>query len=67
MKERDVMKYSELEKLLKKNGCKVLRDGANHCLWISEKTQKKFPVSRHKTQEVPPGTLESILKSAGLK
>lgn len=61
------MRYGELEKLLKKNGCAVLREGANHCIWYSEKTEKRFPVSRHKTQEVPKGTLDSIMKSAGLK
>ncbi len=61
------MRYGELEKLLRKNRCTVLREGANHCIWYSEITKKKFPVSRHKMQEVPKGTLDSILKSAGLK
>ena len=60
------MTYSELEKILKKNGCKVLREGRNHCIWISEKTGNQFTVGRHKTQEVPKGTLKSILKAAGL-
>lgn len=60
------MKYSELEKLLKNNGCEVFREGANHCIWHSNITNNNFAVSRHKTQEVPKGTLKSIMKSAGL-
>ncbi len=60
------MRYSELEKKLKKAGCKVLREGANHCIWYSSITDKAFPVSRHKTEEVPAGTLKSIMQDAGL-
>jgi len=60
------VKYSELERELVKAGCLVTREGANHSLWYSEKTGKTFPVSRHKTQEVPIGTLKSIKRDAGL-
>lgn len=60
------LKYSELEKLIKKT-CKIHREGANHTLWINEKTGKIFPVGRHKTQEIPKGTLKAILKDAGLE
>ncbi|MCD8334407.1 MAG: type II toxin-antitoxin system HicA family toxin [Clostridiales bacterium] len=60
------MRYSELEKQLKKAGCTVLREGANHCIWYSPITGKRFPVSRHKTEEIPKGTLKSILRDAGL-
>lgn len=61
------MKYSELEKLLKQNGCIVLREGANHCIWYSKMTNTKFTVPRHKSKEVPKGTFDAIMKSAGLK
>ncbi|MCD8147533.1 MAG: type II toxin-antitoxin system HicA family toxin [Clostridiales bacterium] len=60
------MRYSELEKKLKKAGCTILREGANHCIWYSPITGKRFPVSRHKTEEIPKGTLKSILRDAGL-
>ncbi|MCD7886851.1 MAG: type II toxin-antitoxin system HicA family toxin [Clostridiales bacterium] len=60
------MLYSELEKQLKKAGCTVLREDANHCIWYSPITGKRFPVSRHKTEEIPKGTLKSILRDAGL-
>ncbi len=61
------MTYSELEKLLRRNGCRIDRPGANHDIWYSPITGKRFPVSRHKTQEVPKGTLANIKRDAGLK
>lgn len=61
------MRYSELEKLLKKAGCTVFRKGSNHMIWYSPITGKKFPVGRHKKEEIPIGTLESIKKAAGLE
>ncbi|MBQ7737296.1 MAG: type II toxin-antitoxin system HicA family toxin [Oscillospiraceae bacterium] len=60
------MKYSELKKLLRKAGCHLEHEGANHEIWISKKTGQMFPVSRHNTQEVPSGTLKSIKQAAGL-
>ena len=61
------MKVSELTKLLKKNGCYLDEHGARHDLWYSPITGKRFTVPRHKSQDVPQGTLNSILKDAGLK
>lgn len=61
------MKYSEVKKLLKKNGCYILREGTNHEMWYSPKTGKTFPVSRHNSQDAKSGTLKSILKDAGLE
>lgn len=60
------MTYGELEKELKKAKCKIFRQGARHTLWIAP-NGKVFPVSRHKTQEVPAGTLKSIKRDAGLE
>jgi len=61
------MRYSELIQLIKKNGCTEYRQGKNHTIYINTKTGKKFPVSHHKTQDVPTGTLKSIMKDAGLE
>ena len=61
------MKYSELERMLRDAGCYITREGSNHCLWYSPVTGKTFPVGRHKTQEVPTGTLKSIKRDAGLQ
>ena len=60
------MKTSELLKQLKKAGCRLHRNGSNHDIWYSERTGKKFSVPRHKA-ELPVGTVNNILKDAGLK
>lgn len=62
------MKYSELEKELKRNGCYHLRNSKNgHPIWFSPKSKKQFRMSNHKSQEVKKGTLNKILTDAGLK
>ena len=62
------MKYSELEKRAKKIGCfDTGRRMNGHPLWYSPKTDKYFKMSNHKSEEVKFGTLQSILKDAGLK
>lgn len=61
------MKYSELEKILVKNGCVIKREGKNHCIWYSPITNQSFPVGRHRSQDVPTGTYKSIMRSAGIK
>ncbi len=62
------MKYSELERKLKKGGCRDTgRMMSGHPLWYSPKTDKYFRMSNHRKQEVAKGTLKSILKDAGVK
>lgn len=60
------MNTSELLKLFKENGIKLKEHGKRHDLYYSPITNKTFPVPRHKT-EIPTGTLNSMLKDAGLK
>lgn len=60
------MKTQELLKLLKTNNCEIVRNGSRHDMWFSPLTQKQFAVPRHKA-EIPIGTLNNILKDAGLK
>ena len=62
------MKYSELERLLRKAGCyETGETEAGHPLWITPKTKVRFPVSHHHSKEVASGTLKSILRAAGIK
>ena len=61
------MKYSELERKLKQFDCKWFRNGKRHQIWHSPITGKYFEMSYHQSQEVKPGTLKSILTSAGVK
>ena len=61
------MKYSELKRFLKQKGCRFYHDGGGHEIWYSSKTGLYFSVGRHNTEDVKKGTLNSILKDAGLK
>lgn len=60
------MKYSELKRLLRKNGCVFNHEGGNHEIWYSPKTGSFFPVGRHDSEEVKPSTLASIKRQAGI-
>lgn len=61
------MKYSELERRLKKQGCFVAGDMNGHPLWYSPITDKYFKMSHHKNKEVASGTLKSISIDSGVK
>lgn len=62
------MKYKELERMVKKSGCyDTGKQMAGHPLWINPKTGVRFTMSNHGSEEVAKGTLNSILKAAGLK
>lgn len=60
------MNYNELVKKLSQGKSKKIREGANHEIWYSEITGKKFSVPRHK-KEIAAGTANNILRDAGLK
>lgn len=62
------MKYSELEKLLRKNGCyDTNNEESGHPLWYSPLTNTFFAMSHHHSREVASGTLIRILKAAGIR
>lgn len=62
------MKYSELEKRLKKAGCYQVRNSNNgHPIWFSPITKLEFRTSHHKSEEVKIGTLKAISKASGVK
>jgi predicted RNA binding protein YcfA (HicA-like mRNA interferase family) len=60
------MKFSELYKLLEQNGWKKM-NGKRHNKYVHPNFKDFIPVGRHSSQEVPTGTLNKILKDAGLK
>ncbi|MBQ3661793.1 MAG: type II toxin-antitoxin system HicA family toxin [Firmicutes bacterium] len=60
------MKTSELIKILKAEGCYLVRHGHNHDIWYSPITRKMIPLGRHSNKEVSKGTAEAILKDAGI-
>lgn len=61
------MKTSELIKLLKKHGIHQIDEGGRHSIFYSPITNKTFVIGRHKSKEVATGTVNKILKEAGLK
>jgi mRNA interferase HicA len=61
------MKTSEFLKRAVKAGCYFVSHGKKHDVWYSLVTNKYFRVSRHQSQELKGGTLNSMLKDAGLK
>ena len=62
------MKYSELEKLINQNtNCMFYRNGKRHPIWVNLDTGKFFEMSYHRSEEVATGTLNNILKAAGIK
>ena len=60
------MKQSELLKLLKASGIKMVQHGKRHDIYYSPITNKAFPVPRY-AKEIATGTLQSIKKDAGLE
>ena len=63
----ETLRFSELKKKLRKSGCYKIREGGNHEIWYSPKTETAFSVGRHDGQEIATGTANKILKDAGLK
>lgn len=60
------MKNSELIRLLKSKGCYFVKHGKEHDKWFSKINNQYFRVLRH-AKEVKTGTVEAILKKAGIK
>lgn len=60
------MKVSELKKLLKQHGCYELSHGKEHDVWLSPATNAKLRIPRHQSKEIAPGTLNTLLKQAGI-
>ena len=62
------MKYSELEKKLKKAGCyDTGRQMSGHPLCYSPITGFNVKMSNHKSEEIAKGTLKAISKQSGVK
>ena len=62
------MTYNELVKILTKNGWELKKHGGNHDKYYhSEKKDLYITIPRHGSQEVKNGTLNKILRDAGLK
>ena len=61
------MKFSELVKLLEKNGFRVVKEKGSIRYYGKSGWNRLVRVDYHGRKEVPTGTCQAILKSAGLK
>ncbi len=61
------MKFSELVKLLEKNGFKTVKEKGSIRYYGKHGWDKLIRVDYHGSKEVPKGTCHAILKSADLK
>jgi len=55
------MKRDELLKLLRREGCYLKREGANHSLWISSITGRIETIPRH--NEIQENLAKKIIKN----
>lgn len=60
------MKYSEFYKLIEGAGWTISK-GKNHYKYVHPDFDYFIPVGRHSSKEIPKGTLEGMMKAAGLK
>lgn len=61
------MRFSELVKLLERNGFELLREKGSIRYYTKPGVDKLIRIDYHGSREVPTGTYEAILKAAGLK
>jgi predicted RNA binding protein YcfA (HicA-like mRNA interferase family) len=61
------MKFSELVRLLEKNGFKIIREKGSIRYYAKPGLDKLIRVDYHGSREIPSGTCEAILKAAGIK
>ena len=61
------MKFSELVRLLKHNGFKLVKDRGSIRYYAKEGIDKLIRIDYHGSREIPAGTCDAILKAAGFK
>jgi predicted RNA binding protein YcfA (HicA-like mRNA interferase family) len=60
------VKYSELTRRLRWLGIRRIGEGKRHEIWARVDQQLRTVIPRHPAAEIPPGTLDRILKDLGL-
>jgi len=61
------MNAVQVIRLLEKNGWVLKTQKGSHKQFVHPEKSGKITVASHGKKEIPPGTLKSILKQAGLK
>lgn len=60
------MKQKEFYAELVSAGCRLVRHGANHDIWYSPATGRKWAIPRHGSHELPKGTERKARKELGI-
>jgi len=61
------VKFSELVRLLERNGFEIIKEKGSVRYYGKEGLNKLIRLDYHGSREIPTGTCEAILKAAGLK
>jgi len=61
------MKFSELTRLLERNGFKLIKEKGSIRYYGKEGVENLIRIDYHGSKEIPKGTCEAILKAARLK
>ena len=61
------MKFSEIVRLLERNGFEVVKEKGSIRYYGKDGWNKLIRVDYHGSKEIPTGTYDAILKAAGLK
>ena len=61
------MKISELIKIVSKAGCRLLRSGGRHDIWVNPQNGHKASIPRHAAKEIATGTVLAVKNELGLK
>ena len=61
------MTYGELKRQLQRLGVRLDKERTRHEQWLNPANGQIALLGRHDQREVPPGTLNNILRSLGLR
>jgi predicted RNA binding protein YcfA (HicA-like mRNA interferase family) len=61
------MKFSELVRMLEKNGFKMIKEKGSIRYYKKANWENLIRVDYHGSKEVPKGTCHAIIKAAGIK
>lgn len=57
-------KLRDLDRHLRAHGCRLLREGAKHAVWLNPATGRRTTVPRHR--DLPPTTARAICAQLGV-
>lgn len=60
------LKFREVRRMLRQDGWRICRQEGSHEQYRHRSKKGRVTVAGHDSSEVPPGTLRSIMKQAGL-